>query len=396
MLAQNQHLDRIQIDIPASVNPKDYLTYDECKDEKYSNLPETIPEPIHRRIAIAVNHFPGPIIVDGREEFYVESIYKQLKYADNRNDAAFIVIWAGWPAIYATIEPMENFANCVALDLFEASKNGYLIGTGSHKNVRVTAVRSIKRTNSPTVKNDAIIWPSDQLDNVFQNRIELGTYKKTIGFVCTGRRIQLFEMELQLWQEVHHLLSCKRQSIQCYISPTFYGNYFGKGKRQIEIKNIDSKKLEDSWSVIMKELSARLNAMTYTDGAKFCILLFVSQIGEMNAKMNDAVVEGESYKTHCCVLVARERIAEKEKVERDYFWYEPTYHAPTTPYKPMKFLLTGKLGYKNVVNLIFGHQVDSHDCLYRCMRWIDNVLNGNVSFDGPYRQYNFKKRLGPQ
>lgn len=113
--------------------------------------------------------------------------------------------------------------------------------------------------------------------------------------------------------------------------------------------------------------------------------------------MNEPTVKGEAYKTHSCVLVARERpVKGNKKAERDYFWYEPTYHSSTDLYKQMKFLLNGSLGHKNLVNVIFGNQVDSHDCFYRCIRWISNVLKGTVQFGGPFKKYDFNRRLGPQ
>lgn len=385
---------------PASVDPKDYRKYQQCRqDPQYFRAPLSIPEPVHRRIPIPTNHFPGPTTVNGREEFYVESIYEELQYIDMRNERAFVVIWAGWPTTYASIEPETHLCNCVALDLFEAAKNGFLVGTGTHKSVRCTAVRSTKRQTSLLfVPNENCKkWPVDELDEIFDKRIKDGTYKKSIGFLDPNhKRKIMFDIEFKLWREVHQLITCK-PSTNHYLSPTFYGNYFGHAKRHSEIKVIDSSQLETSWTVITKTISGRLNAMTSTKD-KFCILFFVSQVGDFNANMNEPAVKGEGFKTHSCVLVARERSVEgKKKAERDYFWYEPTYHSPTDLYKPMKFLLNGSLSHKNLVNVIYGDQVDSHDCYYRCIRWIANVIEGNVVFDGPFqKQYDFNKRLGPQ
>lgn len=350
-------------------------------------------EPIHRRIRIP--DFPGPIIVDGREEFYVESIYQEVKYSDNRPDRAYIVIWAGWPTSYATIEPVENFWNCVALDLFEAANNGCLVGTGTHKNVRCTAVRSSRINRSSAVPYlHREKWPVDWLDDIFEKRIIQGIYKKSIGFFDHHRdRMRVFDMEVTLWKEVHQIF---KPASNIFISPTFYGNYFGSAKRYTAIKKIESKKLETSWNVITKTISGQLNAMS-SDKEKFCILLFVSQVGNFNADMNDPSAKGEPYKTHSCVLVARERkISNEQKTERDYFWFEPTYHLPKTPYKPMKFLLKGNFGHKNKINVMYGDQVDSHDCFYRCLRWISDVTNGKVVFEGIHKQYDFNKRLEMQ
>lgn len=84
-------------------------------------------------------------------------------------------------------------------------------------------------------------------------------------------------------------------------------------------------KLQYFWSSITKAISGILNAMTSTKEDKFCILFFVSQVGDFKANMNEPSVKGESYITHSCVLVAREvarRIEGKNTTERDYFWYK--------------------------------------------------------------------------
>lgn len=92
------------INYPTTVDqPFSYRTYTEIIKDKmkiYVDLPLVVEEPVHRRMPIAIDRFPGPVIVNGREEFYVESIYRELEPVDKDvRGRFFIVIWAGWPTV---------------------------------------------------------------------------------------------------------------------------------------------------------------------------------------------------------------------------------------------------------------------------------------------------------
>lgn len=91
--------ESLPLQYPGSVNPKEHLEYEDYKkDGKYVRLPDTVAEPVYRRTKLSTDSFPGPIIINGREEFYVEAIYQQVEYADEKEHGrAFVVIWAGWP-----------------------------------------------------------------------------------------------------------------------------------------------------------------------------------------------------------------------------------------------------------------------------------------------------------
>lgn len=97
----NRHpIDPLPQLYPASVDPKLHDTYDELRKTKnvmFINLPMVVDEPIRRRIPIPIDHFPGPVLVDGHEEYYIECIHTEVHHVVNCNERIFVVIWAGWP-----------------------------------------------------------------------------------------------------------------------------------------------------------------------------------------------------------------------------------------------------------------------------------------------------------
>lgn len=45
---------------------------------------------------LTVNRYPGPIVRDGIEEYYVDAIFMEASHV-NEQDKFYIVIWTGWP-----------------------------------------------------------------------------------------------------------------------------------------------------------------------------------------------------------------------------------------------------------------------------------------------------------
>lgn len=122
----------------------------------------------------------------------------------------------------------------------------------------------------------------------------------------------MFHLEYDLWVEVYNFLNNQKH---IFIEEAFCGNYFGRGVRFEETQGIiQSKKLERSWDAINKSISKHMSSMSYNElGEKWCIFLLVSQIGSFDANMNEPIVDGEGFRTHASVFLARNKLVPENK-----------------------------------------------------------------------------------
>ena len=95
----------------------------------FSNVPETIEKVIRRFKNIPIDAFPGATIINGRLEYYVDTVLQEVCFKNPNSEnlkRMFIVIWCGWPDNYATIEPEENLQYCAAFTHYTLATEGQI------------------------------------------------------------------------------------------------------------------------------------------------------------------------------------------------------------------------------------------------------------------------------
>lgn len=63
------------------------------------------------------------------------------------------------------------------------------------------------------------------------------------------------------------------------------------------------------------------------------------------------------------------------------YYYESKYQIPGSPYHPLFIGKVTNLPHSSEIGIIFGDQIDSHDCLARCFTFIRKVVTGRVDFE---------------
>lgn len=379
--------------LPKKVDERIYIKYENIDKSIYLNAPAKI-ENVHRRVRnIPVDRFPGAIQINGRLEFFVDSVLQEVHLNDiysKHLQKMFIVIWCGWPDDYATIEPEENLQHCAALMHYVLAKQGKLTGTSAGK--CCTAIRSTKIKKFAT-KNQQQTEISFSMDfqRLFNESEAVGDYNPLVGMIGNDRTA-IFLSESAFFTKVLGIVNHSRRGY--YLSRRIWGNYFGRAmKNTIKCNEITTSKLCNKKKTLITDLNQSWRDTHWNENnEKISMFLMISQVGEFEADMN-AVSTKSRFKTHAQLFVAR-----KSKITgQTYFCIDPQYIAPTEKSNPLAFLRKKPhLPYTKHINMVHGTQTTTDDCFYRIFQYIDKIVSGNFNFDEKYIDFKVGTKFHKQ